>query len=406
MPRGFFWLLSAQFVSGLADNALLIVAIALLPGWGLPPWVAPLLKLSFTLAYVGLAPLVSALADAAPKGRVMMAGNALKAVGLLGLMAGLHPLVAFAVIGLGAALYAPAKYGLATELAPAARLVAANGWLEVTMVGAILLGTVAGGGLSVPAWLARALPVVLAMYMLAAVLNLGVPRSARQPVPLPRPLAELPRRLWRQFLGAQRTLWKDREGALSLAATTLFWGAGATMQFAVLRWATERLGLTLDRAALLQAVVAVGVVAGAAVAGRWVQLRTARRVLPCGVALGLLVPVVALTDSVAWAVPLLVAVGALGGALVVPMNALLQHRGVQLLSPGQSIAVQNFNENASVLAMLAVYAALGALQLPLLPLMTGFGLAVAAVSAVLVSWSAAGAGSGSRPAAAGRWPGR
>ncbi|RVT52885.1 lysophospholipid transporter LplT [Rubrivivax albus] len=406
MPRGFFWLLSAQFVSGLADNALLIVAIAHLPGWGLPAWVAPLLKLSFTLAYVGLAPLVGALADAAPKARVMMASNALKAAGLVALMAGLHPLAAFAVIGLGAAVYAPAKYGLVTELAPSARLVAANGWLEVTMVGAILLGTVAGGGLSVPGWLPLAMPAVLALYTLAAMLNLGVPASGRAVVLLPAPLHAAPRRLWRQFGVAQRTLWRDREGALSLAATTLFWGAGATMQFAVLRWATERLGLSLDRAALLQAVVAVGVVVGAAAAGRWVPLHAARRVLPCGVALGLLVPVVALVDSVALAVPLLVAVGAMGGALVVPMNALLQHRGVQLLSPGRSIAVQNFNENASVLVMLAVYAALGALQVPLLPLMAGFGLVVAAASAVLVSWSAGAAGSGPRPAAAGRRPWR
>jgi LPLT family lysophospholipid transporter-like MFS transporter len=395
MPRGFFWLIAAQFVSGLADNALLIVAIALLPAWGLPGWVAPLLKLAFTLAYVLGAPVVGALADAFAKRRVMLWMNALKAFGLLLLMAGVHPLPAFAVLGAGAAVYAPAKYGLVTELAPAQRLVAANGWLEVTMVGAILLGTAAGGGLAAEALLPLALPAVLALYALSAVLNLGVPDSSRAPVAATRS----PRRLWRQFRRAQRVLWRDPQGGLSLAATTLFWGAGATMQFAVLRWATERLGLTLDRAALLQAVVAVGVIVGAAAAGRWVPLHAARRMLPCGIVLGALLPVLALVDRVALALPLLVAVGMLGGALLVPMNALLQHRGVALLSPGRSIAVQNFNENASVLGMLAVYAALNALQCPLLPLLAGFGVLVAGLSAWLVSRSAAAAGSGSTPAA-------
>jgi MFS transporter, LPLT family, lysophospholipid transporter len=395
MPRGFSWLIAAQFVSGLADNALLIVAIALLPAWGLPAWVAPLLKLAFTLAYVVGAPVVGVLADAVAKRRVMLWMNALKAAGLLLLVAGAHPLLAFAVLGAGAAVYAPAKYGLVTELAPAHRLVAANGWLEVTMVGAILLGTVAGGGLVTEAVAALALPAVLALYAVAALLNLGVPDSGRAPVAVP----PSPRRLWRQFGRAQRVLWRDPQGGLSLAATTLFWGAGATMQFAVLRWAGERLGLGLDRAALLQAVVAVGVIAGAAAAGRWVPLHAARRMLPCGVVMGGLLPLLAVVDSVALALPLLVMVGALGGALLVPMNALLQHRGAELLSPGRSIAVQNFNENASVLAMLAVYAVLNALQCPLLPLLAGFGLLVAGGSAVLISRSAAAAGSGSTPAA-------
>lgn len=402
MPRGFFRLLSAQFASGLADHALLIVAIAWLPLWGLPGWVAPLLKLSFTLAYVLLAPGVGAVADAWPKARVMQAANALKAAGLLALIAGVHPLAAFALIGLGAAIYAPAKYGLVTELAPPARLVAANAWLEVAMVGAILLGTVLGGLLVGGDRLPWAMPAIGALYVLSAVLNLGVPSSGRAPQPLPARW----QRLWPRFHFAQLRLWRDPDGALSLAATTLFWGAGATMQFAVLRWAAERLGLPLDRAAMLQAVVAVGVVAGAFAAGRWVPLARARRVLPCGIALGLLVPVVAQVDSVAVALPLLVAVGALGGALVVPMNALLQHRGATLLSPGQSIAVQNFAENASVLAMLAAYAGLLAAEVPLQALMTGLGLAVAAASAWLFSRSAGGAGSGSTLAAAGRPPSR
>jgi MFS transporter, LPLT family, lysophospholipid transporter len=399
MPPGIFALVVAQFISGLADNALLIVAIALLPQWGLPGWVAPLLKLSFTLAYVLLAPFVGALADAWPKGRVMAWMNGLKAVGLLLLVAGLHPLLAFAVLGLGAAVYSPAKYGLVTELVPPQRLVAANGWLEVTLVASILLGTLLGGLLAADTRLAWALPAVGALYVLSGLVNLAVPASGRRNVRI----APSPRRLLRQFRRAQQALWRDAEGSLSLAATTLFWGAGATLQFAVLLWATERLGLPLDQAAMLQAVVALGVIAGAAAAGHWVPLARAQRVLPCGVALGLLVPVVAWTASVALAVPLLVLVGALAGLLVVPMNALLQHRGLALLSAGRSIAVQNFNENASVLVALAVYAGLLALDVPLLPLMAGLGAVVAlGCAALMFSRAAAAAGSGSTPAAVGR----
>lgn len=398
MPRGFFWLVGAQFVSGLADHALLIVTIALLPGLGLPGWVAPLLKLGFTAAYVLLAPMVGALADAHPKGRVMMVANGVKAAALLGLAAGLHPVAAFALAGLGAAVYAPAKYGLAVALVPPSRLVAANGWLEVTMVAAILLGTVLGGLLAAPVRLPWALPVLLLLYGAAALLNLGVPAGARDGAAW----NGSPRRLWRRFHRGLRLLWGDADGRASLAATTLFWGAGATLQFGVLRWATERLGLGLDRAALLQATVALGVVGGAWAAGRWVPLRSARRMLPCGVALGLLVPVIAALVSVAPAVPLLVAVGVLGGLLVVPMNALLQHRGAALLSPGQSIAVQNFGENASVLVMLALYAGASAAGAPLWPLMAGLGAIVAAGSGLLLSRCAPAAGTGSPHGAAGR----
>lgn len=395
MPRGFHFLIAAQFASGLADNALLIVAIALLPQWGLPGWVAPLLKFSFTLAYVFGAPFVGAFADAFPKRRVMVWMNGVKVLGLLMLFGGAHPLAAFAVLGLGAAVYAPAKYGLATELVGPQRLVAANAWMEVAMVGAILLGTVLGGvlvGGLVAADVAAGqrsstlgvLPaVLLAIYALSALLNLGVADSG---VPHRR-VARSPLRLVRQFRRANRVLWRDGPGGLSLAATTLFWGAGATLQFAVLGWATQRLGLSLDRAAMLQAVVAVGVVFGAGAAGRLVALRDAPRVLPCGVALGLLVPVIAWTSELWLAIPLLMLTGALGGMLVVPMNALLQHRGALRLSAGRSIAVQNFNENASVLAMTAVYAGLLALELPNAPVMSAFGLAVAAAVAGLISRS-------------------
>ncbi|QPF76786.1 lysophospholipid transporter LplT [Roseateles sp. DAIF2] len=390
MPRGFHALLGAQFCSALADNALLIVTIALLQRRGLPLWWAPLLKVGFTLSYVLLAPLVGPLADAVPKARLMAWMNGLKIVGLAGMLLGWHPVLAYSLVGLGAAAYAPAKYGLVTELVPARALVAANGWLEVSIVGAALLGTVLGGLLVAP-WLglpslgAQGLDCSLAalagLYALAALLQLAVPDSgARYPAaPLLRPLA-----LTRDFWRSHRRLWRDAEGGLSLAVTTLFWGVGATLQLAVLRWAELRLGLPLERAAWLQAAVAIGVVVGAALAGRCVPLAAAWRVLPLGLLLGLLIIAIAWVQDLALALPLLALTGAVGGLLVVPMNALLQHRGYQLLSAGRSIAVQGFNENLSVLLMLGAYAGALALELPLLPLMSGFGALIALAMAALL----------------------
>lgn len=386
LPAGFHRLIAAQFFSALADNALLIVTMALLQQRGAPAWWAPLLKFGFTLSYVLLAPVVGPLADAFPKARLMAWMNGVKVLGVIALLAGANPIAAFVVVGFGAAAYAPAKYGLVTELVTPQQLVAANGWLEVTVVCAVLLGTVAGGVLVSPA-LARlaahgvsALHLLLAVYALAAWLNIGIPdsgaRYARRSI---HPLA-----LLRDFRVGNATLWRDPLGGLSLAATTLFWGAGATLQFVVLRWAQEHLGLPLHQASYLQAAVAVGVVAGAALAGRFVALADARRMLAFGVALGLMLPLVASTRSLWLAVPLLLAAGAVGGLMVVPLNALLQHRGCVLLTAGRSIAVQGFNENASILAMLAVYAGLVALELAIVPLMWGFGLLLALAIAVLM----------------------
>jgi len=384
MPTGFHFLIAAQFASALADNALLIVTMALMQQQGLPGWWAPLLKFGFTLSYVLLAPFVGPLADAIPKARLMAWMNGVKLVGVLALLAGLHPVLAFTVVGFGAAAYAPAKYGLITEICGAERLVAANGWLEVTVVCAALLGAVLGGVLVSP-WLLGLLPdgvglsgpmaALVGVYVLASLLNLGIPDSGAR---YPR-CGLHPAVLVRDFAAANRTLWRDRDGGLSLAVTTIFWGVGATLQFAVLRWSGEALGLSLDRAAILQAAVAVGVVIGAAAAGRWVPLSAARHMLIFGVGLGLLMPIMAVTRSLPCAIALLVLTGAVGGLMVVPLNALLQHRGYTLLSAGRSIAVQGFNENASILATLALYAGLLAaglsIQAPPLAILVVAGLA-------------------------------
>ncbi|MFN4361497.1 MAG: lysophospholipid transporter LplT [Hylemonella sp.] len=393
LPAGFGWFMAAQFLSALADHALLIVTIAHLQLLGAPLWWAPLLKFSFTLSYVLLAPGIGALADAVCKRRLMMAMNALKLLGALALLSGLHPLAAFALVGLGASAYAPAKYGLLTESVPPAALVAANGWAESAVVLSVLLGTALGGLLVSPLWLQAAaawLPLpgasspalnaslvcVLGLYGLAALCHLGIVpsglRRARR--------SHAPARLVADFLQANHRLWCDRSGGLSLAVTTVFWGVGALLQFAVLLWAAQQLALGLDQAAWLQGVVALGVVVGAVLVARRLRLRHATAVLVLGLLMGALMASAPLIHDWRVAVPVLLLIGGLGGMLLVPMNALLQHRGHRLLSAGQSIAVQGFNENLSVLLSLGLYAALLALQVPVAAIMVLAGAVLAGFS--------------------------
>ena len=383
MPKGFFYLISAQFASGLADNALLILGIAFLSEQGYPGWWAPLLKFSFTLSYVFMAPLMGPLADAFSKAKLMACMNALKVVGVAFIFTSLHPMLAFAIAGMAASAYAPAKYGLVTETVPAEQLVKANGWLEVTVVMAVILGTACGGllvasksfvwmstlnlsfiellGLSLETEYAGPLLSLIVIYSIAGLLNFGIPSvNVRYVQQSMKPIA-----LFKNFIQSNRILWQDPVGKLSLAVTTLFWGIGAVVQFAVLLWAKEALNMPLEQASLLQAVVAFGVIFGAGMAGHCVALHNAYKVLPLGLWLGLSLPALAFSTSLWIAIPLMLITGFAGGMLMVPMNAMLQNRGYTLLTAGRSIAVQGFNENASVMVMLGVYSGLLALELPL-----------------------------------------
>ena len=383
MPKGFFYLISAQFASGLADNALLILGIAFLHEQGYPGWWAPLLKFSFTLSYVFLAPLMGPLADAFSKAKLMACMNALKVVGVAFIFTNFHPVLAFGIAGMAASAYAPAKYGLVTETVPAEKLVKANGWLEVTVVMAVILGTACGGllvasksyvwmstlnlsfiellGLSLETQYAGPLLSLIVIYSIAGLLNFGIPNlNIRYAQESMRPVA-----LFKNFIQSNRILWQDPVGKLSLAVTTLFWGIGAVVQFAVLLWAKEALNMPLEQASLLQAVVAFGVIFGAGIAGHYVALQNAYKVLPLGLWLGLSLPALAFSTSLWIAIPLMLITGFAGGMLMVPMNALLQNRGYTLLTAGRSIAVQGFNENASGMIMLGIYSGLLALELPL-----------------------------------------
>jgi MFS family permease len=367
MPRAFYLILGVQFLSTLADSAFLIVAIARLVELDGPAWLVPVLKISFSLFYVLMAPFVGPLADAFRKGRVMVMANAIKVAAMVMLLSGWDPVLAIGLAGLGSTIYAPAKYGLITEMLPASGLVRANGLFESATVSSVILGTVLGGLLISPwmprwdvPWVALTQPptaliagmsALLAMNATAMLLSLGVidtgARYAHH--------STHPAKLVKRFAHENALLWRDKLGGLSMTVTTLLWGVGATLQLIVLRWANEVLGLPLAQAAYLQGVTALGVVGGAVLATRWIALEDARRVLPLGILMGALIPVMLLVHSVAGAVVLLVVVGGLAGFFVVPMNALLQHRGCTLLTAGRSIAVQGFNENGGMLLMLAAY---------------------------------------------------
>jgi LPLT family lysophospholipid transporter-like MFS transporter len=403
MKKGFYIIMAAQFFSSLADNALLIAAIALLKDLHAPNWMTPLLKLFFVLSYVVLAAFVGAFADSRPKGRVMFVTNTIKVCGCVFMLVGAHPLLAYGIVGFGAAAYSPAKYGILTELLPPERLVAANGWIEGTTVGSIILGTVLGGALISPHVASHvirhripfiatpaeaAMLIIMGIYVIAALFNLRIPDTgARYPKQERGPV-----KLVTDFADCFLVLWRDKLGQISLAVTTLFWGAGATLQFIVLKWAEVSLGMTLSEGAILQAIVAVGVAAGAIIAAGKVPLKKSLSVLPVGVVMGIAVMMMAfytrdllpshwglyfgrmhVPGYLLLAYLFLMIVGGLSGFFVVPMNALLQHRGHVLLSAGHSIAVQNFNENLSVLVMLCLYAVLIWLDVPVSAVIVLFG---------------------------------
>lgn len=399
MNRGFYTIITAQFFSSLADNALLIAAISLLVELHSPAWMTPFLKLFFVLSYVLLAAFVGALADAFPKGKVMFITNLIKITGCILMFFKVHPLFAYAIVGFGAAAYSPAKYGILTELLPSEKLIAANGWIEGLTVSSIIFGTALGGLLVNPNFVSTilildcsflnfnlktpievALCIITIIYVIAAVFNLNIPNTRIQYVHQQRN----PIKLITDFSNCFTILWKDKLGQISLAVTTLFWGAGATLQFIVLKWAEKSLHLPLDKAAILQGIVALGVALGAMAAARFVPLKKSFTVMPLGITMGIIVIIMTTINSMWIAYILLVCIGILSGYFVVPMNALLQYRGHILMSAGHSIAVQNFNENLSVLIMLLFYALMVKINLDVHIVILIYGIFVAGMMYIIM----------------------
>ena len=409
MKRGFYTIMSAQFFSSLADNALFVTAVELLRANGAPEWQRAALVPMFALFYVVLAPFVGAFADALPKGRVMLISNAIKVVGCLMMLFGQHPLLAYAVIGLGAAAYSPAKYGILTELLPASQLVKANGWIEGLTITSIILGVLVGGQLVGPAISGHllsldfpyfdtsidtpaeaAIAVLILIYAIAAWFNLHIPLTG---VPM-RPLRQDPNKslmanllgLLPDFWQCSKRLWSDKLGQISLSTTTLFWGASGNLRYIVLAWGAAALGYSTTQASALVGVVAIGTAVGAVAASMRMRLDNATSVIPLGALMGLLVVCMIFINKLWVAVPFLILLGGLGGFLVVPMNALLQHRGHNLMGAGRSIAVQNFNEQLAILGMGGFYSLSTKMGLTAFGAITVFGLLVAGTMVLIGLW--------------------
>ncbi|HUG25614.1 lysophospholipid transporter LplT [Piscinibacter sp.] len=401
MKKGFYTIMSAQFFSSLADNALFVAAVELLRTSGQPEWQRAALVPMFALFYVILAPFVGAFADAVPKGRVMFYSNLVKVVGCLMMLFGTHPLLSYAIVGLGAAAYSPAKYGILTELLPNSQLVKANGWIEGLTIASIILGVLLGGqlvgrmvssvllGVDLPlidtgidTAPEAAIAAIILLYALAALFNLKIPRTE---APL-KPLAHSVAALVRDFANCNARLWDDKLGQISLATTTLFWGVSGNLRYIVLAWAAAALGYGTTQASSLVGVVAVGTAVGAVVASMRMRLDQATSVIPLGITMGLLVILMNYITNVWVAAPFLIMLGAIGGYLVVPMNALLQHRGHNLMGAGRSIAVQNFNEQACILGLGAFYTGMTKFGMSAFSAITIFGFAVALTMWLISRW--------------------
>ncbi len=350
MSKGFYTLLAAQFLSALADNALLFAAIALLQQMNAPSWHEPLLLQFFVISYIVLAPFVGSFADALPKGRVMFISNGIKFIGSIAMILGMPPLYAYGIVGIGAAAYSPAKYGILTELLPPNKLVSANGWMEGSTVIAIILGAIIGGKLASIDPQGAMIGIAMT-YLVAAAFNAYIPKLPVDHAIAKKTLFFIFRDFYQSFIA----LWRDPQGQVSLSVTTLFWGAGATLRLVVIAWAGIALGFGLDHATQLTATVALGVAVGSVIAARYITLENSVKVLPAGIVMGILV--IAMVFVTEWhvAATLLFIIGVLSGFFVVPLNALLQHRGHILIGAGHSIAVQNFNENLGILILSGAY---------------------------------------------------
>jgi MFS family permease len=311
------------------------------------------------------------------------------------MLAGVNPLIAYALAGFGAAAYSPAKYGILTEYLPPDRLVWANSWMEGLTVAAIIIGAVVGGllitpsishsimqSLNVPSFVSTAelaIFVIFFIYLVAAMFNLYIPQVAIEH----KPLSRNPIFLIKDFAHCFNLLWKDPLGQVSLAVTTLFWGAGATLRLIVLAWAAVALHYSIGEAAKLTAWVAVGIAIGSILAARFVKLEHAVNVIPVGIGMGVAVLAMILVSSPLLAILLLICIGMMAGYFVVPMNALLQHRGHLLMGAGRSIAVQNFNENISIFLMLGLYALMDKLDFSINIIIFVFGSLMAGIMTLL-----------------------
>jgi LPLT family lysophospholipid transporter-like MFS transporter len=323
----------------------------------------------FVLAFILLAPFVGPFADGFPKGRVMLIANMLKLFGAAAMFAGVNPLVAYGMVGIGAAAYSPAKYGILSELVSAEKLVKANGLMEGSTIVAILLGAVLGGKLA-DISVSIALISICGCYFLAAIVNTLIPR-----LPVARPDTKFqPLKLAKEFFEALKILSFNKDARFSLIGSSIFWGTGSTLRLLLVAWVPVALSMNdLSMPANLSGAVAIGIAIGAALASKFVTLNNINRVLPAGLLIGILIMLFAHSSHLYATIALLMLIGVSGGFYVVPLNALLQERGHETVGAGNAVAVQNFFENISMMALVGLYILMQKINLPTTSIALIFG---------------------------------
>jgi len=383
LSRGMVATMFAQFFSAFADNALLFAILALIKTLHYPQWSQSVLQMVFVVAFIISAPFVGQIADRFSKGQVMLCANAVKLFGALIICTGISPFLGYLLVGIGAAGYSPAKYGILGELTSGDNLVKANGLIEASTIAAILLGSVVGGYIADFDVFLSIVTCVL-MFAIAMIANLFIPKLA----PAKAGLSWNIGLMIRSFIQSAKILLSYRQARITLIGTSLFWGAGITLRFLLIDWVPVALKISDNKtAAILNAVVAIGIVIGAGLAAKFVSMKHSMRCIPAGILMGIAVICFSLQNNIITSYLLLVVIGMLGGYFLVPLNALLQNLGKQTIGAGSAIAVQNCGEYSGMMIMLGLYSITVALGVSTILIGISFGCLFALAILLLWLWT-------------------
>jgi LPLT family lysophospholipid transporter-like MFS transporter len=377
MSRAVAVLLGAQFLTALADNAILFTALAMLNQAPRGEWYVGALQAAFLVAFVVLAPWVGVFADRRSKPRVLLLGNVLKGAGATLLILGVEPLAAYALVGMGAAVYGPAKYGILPELVGHDGLVRANSWIEGSTIVAIVLGTLVGSRVadySVP----LALGGVIVCYVASGAATIWLPRLAPAQHDAQAGLGN--------FVARMRTLFVAARARFAMLGNSLFWASAAVLRLLLIAWAPVMLA-TQDVSDVgdLTLPLALGIVLGALIVPHFIPIERLRRARLAAYAMGVCILIFSLADTVWPARAVLVAIGVCGGMFLVPINAALQDIGHRTIGSGRAVAVQSFFENVAMLTAVLIYTASAGAGAEVVHSIVDVGVLVL-IAAFLVSW--------------------
>ena len=367
----------AQFFSAFADNAIFFAILAFIKQLHYPEWSQSALQIGFVIPFILLSPFVGQFADSMSKGKAMMIANGVKLLGAALICLNINPFLGYFLVGVGAAGYSPAKYGILGELTSGDNLVKANGLIEASTIAAILLGSLAGGHIA-DLNITLALLTCVVMYGLAMIANIFIPKlpAARQDIE------------WKfmsmikDFAKTFKIIFNNKQALYTLLGTSLFWGAGITLRFLLISWVPIVLGITDNSTPTnLNAVVAIGIVVGTGLASATVSISNTFRCIPAGILMGLAVIAFTLQSNMISSYILLVVIGALGGYFLVPLNASIQKIGKELIGAGSVISIQNLSEYSAMMIMLSAYTLAVAGGLSVITIGVGFGMLFAIIIA-------------------------